>query len=82
MRHHYSVTAQGLADVPEQRFHSFEEANAVFDARVHEAESSDLKVVEQSYWRRQLAGDGRHARVSLDDIGLVPCGPACGAGSA
>ena len=78
MRHHYSVTAEGLPDVGEEHFHTFQEAQARFESLTERAKEGGRQVVEESYWRRELAGNGSgRIKVALDDIGLVPCVASC-----
>ncbi len=80
MRHHYSVSSQGLGQEEPRWFHSFEEADGHFAETLGQARDAGAEVTGESYWRRELKASAGPARLALDDIGLVPCGSACGAG--
>jgi hypothetical protein len=81
VRHHYSVTTTGLPELVDEQFHTFAEADARFTSLADRAQEAGMTPAGDSYWRRQFSVPGTgSARVALDDVGLVPCGPACGAG--
>jgi hypothetical protein len=80
VRHHYSVTSTGLPEDQARRFHTFEEANGRFEELSGQAREAGGQVREETYWRRVVDSSGSTARLALDDIGLVPCDAACGAG--
>lgn len=80
MRHHYSVTSTGLAEDEARRFHTFEEANGRFEELLGQAKEAGGQVREESYWRRMLDSSGATVRLALDDVGLLACDAACGAG--
>ena len=74
------MTSTGLPEDEARRFHSFEEANSRFEELLGQAKEAGGEVREESYWRRVVESSGSSARLALDDIGLVPCDAACGAG--
>jgi len=80
VRHHYSVSSQGLGQDGPKWFHSFEEADGHFAGVLGGARDGGAEVTDESYWRREFRTSSGPARLALDDIGLVPCGSACGAG--
>ena len=74
------MTSTGLPDGGIQRFHSFEEANGHFEELAGQARAAGGQLQEESYWRQQFGSSGSTVRLALDDIGLLPCDAACGAG--
>lgn len=89
MRHHYSVSSQGLptaggagqsGTADSKLFHTFEEAQDHFTGLVDQAKEGGGEVTGESYWRRDVKpASGGAVHVALDDVGLLACGPACGA---
>ncbi|MHB1924695.1 MAG: hypothetical protein ACYCSJ_08405 [Acidimicrobiales bacterium] len=74
------MSSQGLGQEEPRWFHSFEEADGHFAETLGQARDAGAEVTGESYWRRELKASAGPARLALDDIGLVPCGSACGAG--
>ncbi len=81
MRHHYTVTTRGPAGVEERWFHTFAEADARVEELAGAAREQGGEVTDHGYWRKRLTGQGGGAPIelSLDDAGVVACGPRCGA---
>lgn len=80
-RHHFSVTTVAGSSRQERWFHLFAEAQERFDEEAEAARGRGLEERSSDYWRKHLAGPEGAAELALDDVGMVVCGPLCGAGA-